>query len=1213
MRIIRKRSLALLLCLLMCLSLFPAPAFAEREIAEDPAVGDSVSDGPQNAEEAQMSADLGEAPAAAPQEASEATVSPNTAEEDEVSALSETGEEDAQLQPLDVNLDPAAVSLLEAAGNRTELASGFCGEEGSNLRWVLYDDGCLLLSGVGAMDKGECPWEAYLESITSVVVSEGVTEIGTAAFNWAVNLTSVELPDSLTNIGGYAFGGCSSLTRITIPAHVSDISVRAFYSSSALSAIDVSADNSTYTSEEGVLFNKAKTELVCCPAGKSGSYSVPAGVSVIRSMAFESCAFSVITLPEGVTVLENYAFAGCSQLAGISLPASLKRMEAYAFKGCSRLEEIDIPAAVMEIGSGCFEDCSALRSISVAQNNAYYRSLDGVLFNKDASRLLSYPIGKSGAYTVPAGTQYIGDGAFFNCSALTEISFPSGLKSIGSFAFNGCNNLAQAVLPAGLTAIEFAAFASCKSMSSVTLAPGVQILGSVFSGCTSLRDVNYGGTQAQRERELWSAENNDAFFQAAWHYLGAEQTIHNFAELRALVNAYDGSSVFAFYNDSDPFVIEESITLPENFFFCADAEGSVLRIPAGVTLTVDSAASNAFYTEKIVLDGALIGRWESIVGEISGSGYWKRSDAYYFFYSEDALREIAAGSFAQWTQVRYGGSDSFRFTRNLVTPPNMQLILENGMVVPDGVQVSISDSFYTTDAVIGGSLLLDYNSANTENRFSSCNSLTVTGSFTVHGKINVYYGELTGRDKITVEGGNADFRRHVNTNGAGEMMDLLTLAGEDTAQHVSYYLYSSVGEEDGYVFELFTDTSIPANTFIQLNGDVLVVDGVMLYNAGKMEFLSPVTVYGGFVNDGYAELHGSETALSIEDGGQYSGSGELAVAANVSSQAALSALLPGLDLDYFAEISSESRASDILWHLRFIAQKVTAQTASLNLDGTIGVNFEMDLSSSMFANPNARAVFIYKGVETSVDFHNMTKNSDGYYFFTYRIPAREFANTISLKFMDGDTIIPMVYPSGKAVAGNVLSYSAETYTHSSYLKPKGRALAQAVQNYCAYAYQYLPKADNQEPQMFDTPDVSTVTASMLDPYKLNLSGQVTGLTITSYYLSLLSSTNVNLELSLAEGHTIGEYTFTLDGNSITPSLTDGSYVLVISNISARGLDTPHELVITHGTESYSVTVFGLSFARTVLNSSRYDSNTELRNLCKAIYLYNDAANTYFGD
>ena len=292
---------------------------------------------------------------------------------------------------------------------------------------------------------------------------------------------------------------------------------------------------------------------------------------------------------------------------------------------------------------------------------------------------------------------------------------------------------------------------------------------------------------------------------------------------------------------------------------------------------------------------------------------------------------------------------------------------------------------------------------------------------------------------------------------------------------------------------------------------------------------------------------------------------------------------------------------------------VEAEYASLKLDGTIGVNFEMRIPASLIESENTRAVFIYKGVETSIDFHSMEHDGNNSFVFTYRVPAREFANPIGLKFVDGDTIIPMFYSNGTAVEDNILIYSAEKYTHSSYLKPEGRALAQAVQNYCAYAYQYLPKADNQEPQVFDTPDVSTVTASMLDPYKLNISGQVTGLTITSYYLSLLSSTNVNLELSLAEGHTIGEYTFTLDGNSITPSLTDGSYVLVISNISARGLDTPHELVITHGTESYSVTLFGLSFARTVLNSSRYDSNTELRNLCKAIYLYNAAANAYFGD
>jgi len=1203
----------------MCLSLCPATALAEGETAEEPAAPVLLSDEDALAQPDEENGGLvpadEETTADLPDPAdAEDALSPDVEagesgfdliEEEETDGLS------AAMEALDDTMDEQM--LLEAtAENRTELASGFCGAEGSNLRWVLYDNGCLVLSGVGAMAEGECPWEANLESITSVVVSDGVTVIGSSAFSWARNLAAVELPDSLTSIGGYAFDNCSSLTRITIPAHVTDIAVRAFYGCSALTAIEVSTDNAAYASEDGVLFNKAKTELVCCPSGKSGSYQVPAGVSRICSRAFEYCTFSEILLPDSVTVIDDYAFASCSQITSILLPAGLKRLEAYVFKGCASLEEIEIPAAVLQIGSGIVEDCVALQSIRVAQNNAYYSSVDGVLFSKDASRLISYPAGRSGAYTVPGGTRSVGDAAFCNCSGLTGITFPNGLNSIGFSAFLGCLNLETLVFPAGLATIESSAFFNCRSLRSVTLSTGVNIHDNVFFGCSALKNVSFGGTEAQKAREVWTTDGNQTFFDASWQYLGAERTIHSFADLKALVEAYDGSSVFAFYNDTAPFVIEESIVLPENFYFCADAEGSVLRIPAGVTLRVDSAASNAFYTEHIVLDGALVGRWESIVGEISGSGYWKRSETNYFFYSEDALRELSSGSYDQWTLARYGGSDGFRFTQNLVTPPNLQLVLENGMLVPAGVQVSIKDSFYTTDAVIDGALLLDHSADNTENRFSSCNSLSVSGSFTVRGRINVYYGELQGRDRITVEGNDADFRRYVNTSGFGEMMDLLAAAGEDTTPHVSYFIYSSVGEEDGYLFELFLDMEVPANTFLQLNGDLFVADGVTLHNAGKMEILSPATVYGSFVNDGYAELHGDEPAMTLVDGGQYGGPGELAVVGSAHTQEALAALLPGLNLSYFAEIRAEVRASDTIWHLRYTPQLVTAQVASLTLDGTIGINYLVSMTDSVMANENARAVFVYKGVEYPRIMQGMVPDSRGFYTFTFYIPAAEFANTVSLKFMDGENVIPFEY-DGKRLTNDTMKYSGQRYSKALPASNPARPLIDMLHNYCYNAYLGLKKGepDVLPNPIMTNPDISTVAAADMKAYRNTMTGSVTGLTINAISLNLESTTEINLRFTPAEGRSIEEFRFEVNGRNMTlQPVSGGSYLLTIENIAAKDLDTMYTVKVSSGSEEMEIRTSALAYCYSVLKNNLL--TTEMQNTCKALYLYNQAANAYFG-
>jgi len=669
------------------------------------------------------------------------------------------------------------------------------------------------------------------------------------------------------------------------------------------------------------------------------------------------------------------------------------------------------------------------------------------------------------------------------------------------------------------------------------------------------------------------------------------------AHMWNIVRMENGKNYIVDVTNCDP----PAVGADNKLFLTGISSGSVA---GGYTVVLDNSASITYtYEEKV------LGNFSEEELTISEHSYLEdiNGHATNEVWNLEQLKTALAAVDGEAVTLKYPGDGDFYINENITIPMLVTFQLPKGtLYVASGTTVTVNKGkIYTKDARIDGTLSI---LAGQLHMWTASSELQVNGTLDNQGSVISYNPSFVRTEKMLATGTAKYYVEHSIASNA-DLVSACTAANGTVSD--SYVVHDfSVTKSNG--FAVTSSPTIPANVRMTIpSGTGLTISkGAILTNKGSIQVKKSLDLSSGILfNHGDIRL-GPNVSVTL---GDYAGTGTLGVPAGADLQTVLPNGPAAAD---FIKVDGYNASFDgykLVDPVGTDPMIVTAQTASLNLDGTIGVNFEMDLSSSMFANPNARAVFIYKGVETSVDFHNMTKNSDGYYFFTYRIPAREFANTISLKFVDGDTIIPMVYPSGKAVAGNVLSYSAETYTHSSYLKPKGRALAQAVQNYCAYAYQYLPKADNQEPQVFDTPDVSTVTASMLDPYKLNLSGQVTGLTITSYYLSLLSSTNVNLELSLAEGHTIGEYTFTLDGNSITPSLTDGSYVLVISNISARGLDTPHELVITHGTESYSVTIFGLSFARTVLNSSRYDSNTELRNLCKAIYLYNAAANAYFGD
>ena len=105
-------------------------------------------------------------------------------------------------------------------------------------------------------------------SLTSITIPDSVTSIGESAFGWCTSLTSITIPNGVTSIGDYTFWNCTSLTSITIPNSVTWIGGSAFYGCSSLIAIDIAADNEYYTSVNGVLFNKDKTELICYPAVK---------------------------------------------------------------------------------------------------------------------------------------------------------------------------------------------------------------------------------------------------------------------------------------------------------------------------------------------------------------------------------------------------------------------------------------------------------------------------------------------------------------------------------------------------------------------------------------------------------------------------------------------------------------------------------------------------------------------------------------------------------------------------------------------------------------------------------------------------------------------------------------------------------------------------------------------------------------------------------
>ena len=318
-------------------------------------------------------------------------------------------------------------------------------------------------------------------SLTNIEIPKGVTSIEDYAFYGCSSLTSIEISEGITNIGDRAFNGCSNLTSIEIPESVTNIGSFSFFECGSLESINVDVNNMNYVSENGIIFNKEKTEIIKYPAGKKDlkEYNIPSTVTRLEECAFEGCSsleniklsekvksigvytflrcdnLKSINIPEGVTNIGDYAFEGCSSLTSINIPEGVNNIGDYAFEGCSSLTSISIPEGVTNIGDYAFEGCSSLTSINISE-----------------------------------GVTSIGSEAFSGCSSLKSINIPKGVTSIGSSAFFGCSSLESVIIPESVTSIERGTFSGCSSLTSINISEKVtSIEDGAFSGCSSLTSI----------------------------------------------------------------------------------------------------------------------------------------------------------------------------------------------------------------------------------------------------------------------------------------------------------------------------------------------------------------------------------------------------------------------------------------------------------------------------------------------------------------------------------------------------------------------------------------------------------------------------------------------------------------------------------------------------------------------------------------------------
>jgi hypothetical protein len=392
------------------------------------------------------------------------------------------------------------------------ITSGTCGE---NLTWIITDakdnniltlseieewiiidkedNYILTISGTGKMDdfyisliKSKIDthhpsWDNYSKSIKTVEIKSGVMSIGRFAFYGCHGLTSITIPDSVTAIENSAFEGCSGLTRFI-----------------------VDANNPEYSSNAGVLFNKSQTELLQCPKGKTGKYTVPDSVTSIRYNAFCDChKLTAIIIPDSITAIEERTFMCCDRLASITIGNSVTSIGESAFKACCGLTEIHIKTKNPPVlGANVFFKVSDTVSVyvpcgsrTIYENTKEWNKFnildiktkpDNIIASGTCGRYLNWVITEEEEkkYTLTiGGTGEMGDFIYpqsnsimrrgqrcpwdsYNKSIYT-IKIKSGVTSIGCYAFAGYNTLTSIIISDTVTAIGENAFEDCHRLKEI--------------------------------------------------------------------------------------------------------------------------------------------------------------------------------------------------------------------------------------------------------------------------------------------------------------------------------------------------------------------------------------------------------------------------------------------------------------------------------------------------------------------------------------------------------------------------------------------------------------------------------------------------------------------------------------------------------------------------------------------------------------------------
>jgi len=1098
------------------------------------------------------------------------------------------------------------------------------------------------------------------ELVTELVIPDGVTSISNYAFYNCTSITSVTIPDSVTSIGSFAFNGCTSLTAVYINDIASWLGItfandtanplyyakNLFIEEELLTVLEIPEG---ITSIGDYAFYRCSLRSAIIPdevtsIGKYAFYDCSRMRTITLSnnlesiserMLYNCTALTRLVIPDSVTSIGSSSLASCNSLTGVTLGKSVKTIGSYAFSGCSSLTSITIPNSVTSIATYAFENCSAMKTATIGTG---LKTVDSSAFNgcngltevyiTNVSKWCSISFGNATANPLNYAKNL-----YLNGELVTELVIPSNVVTIKAYTFYNCDSVRNIVLGDIVTSIGSYAFSDCSSLKSITISDGIESVGSfAFTWCDNLEKVLYLGTSTQwgdisigsNNSELTGSTKYyriDTDYQTGLVYTVAneEATIVHLdpsvteVEIPAEINGYPVTAIggYGFYgcDDLTSITIPDSVTSIGNYAFngCSSLTGVYITdMTKWCSITFANATDNPlYYAKNLYLNGELVTELVIPDGVTSIGNY--------AFYNCSSLASVTIGngvtSIGDYAFYNCGGLTSVTMG-NSVT--------------------SIGDyAFYNC---------------------SSLTSITIPNSVTTMGEYvfsaNYYVSEKTIYAEATSEPSGWYYSWNVVRVGysgdhtvvwgyvAAEELSLDKTNATIKAIGGTVQLNATIVPDNAYDKTLAWTSSNPAVATVDTNGVVTAVgSGTAIITAtnshsgltAECEITVDVAVTGVVLDKNILvfDAAGKTAQLTATVSPDYAenkavtwSSSDPAVA-TVDQSGLVTAVTYGTaNITVTTADGGYTASCDVFVNIKNVGETVTGYSLTMqgSSGGDIGVNLKMLLSDELLADEGAYVKIVIDGNEDKIPLSELTyDNASGKYSLVTSVSAKNMT-----------TVITATVYNGAGENGASYDYSVKTYAdyileHSEEYEAELVSMIKATLNYGAMAQLYFGQNTetlaNSSLSEADKAALDAVTSIDVADATFGGTAEAVGFAKHSVSIVLEGETIIKHYITLADGESIDNYMIQMGGVSSTPVYNNGRYCITLRGIEAADLDKAFSLNVVRKSDFsiYTATYSAMNYVESMFNACKDKAEyTDLCNLLKAIYLYNDAANTYFG-